>query len=117
MDQRTNQSISDFIGTVRKQYANLNTAYLFGSYATQRDRAESDIDIALIFKNLSESQRFDLQVQLMLLASEFDIRIEPHPIAEKDFHYNNPFAAEIIKGIEINPKAPEKWAEAPLTTA
>ena len=40
--------------------------------------------------------------------SDFDLRIEPHPISNKD--YNSPFVAEIIKtGIEIKPQSPNAW--------
>ena len=79
-------------------------AYLFGSYASKTYRPDSDIDIALIIDQLNDTVRFDMQVKLMLLASEFDLRIEPHPISHKDFNSNTPFAAEIKKtGIEIKP--------------
>ncbi|GAJ17906.1 unnamed protein product, partial [marine sediment metagenome] len=70
----------------------------------------SDIDLALIIDNLEDDERFDLQVKLMLIASDFDIRIEPHPISNKDFNFNNPFVAEILKtGIEIEPRTPNTW--------
>ncbi len=50
-----------------------------------------DIDLALIFSDLDSSNRFDIQVQLMMLASQIDTRIEPHPISHDDFQSNNPF--------------------------
>lgn len=72
------------------------------TYAKNKERPESDIDIALIINNLSDSDKFDTQVQLMLLAAKFDSRIEPHPISNQDFISNNPFPNEIKKtGIEI----------------
>lgn len=38
----------------------------------------------------------------MLLASQVDSRIEPHPISKTDFYSNNPFVAEIKRtSIEI----------------
>jgi len=41
--------------------------------------------------------------QLLLIASKYDTRIEPHPISNKDFNSKNPFAYEIKKtGIEID---------------
>jgi hypothetical protein len=62
--------------------------------------------LALIFKNLHDSKRFDLQVQLMLLASQIDTRIEPHPISSDDFYSDNPFVVEIKKtGFEFLEKA------------
>ena len=46
----------------------------------------SDIDSALIFKNLDDSERGGIQVQLMLSAAQIDSRIEPHPISPVDFN-------------------------------
>jgi len=56
-------------------------------------------------------QSIDLQAMiLMLVASDFDLRIEPHPISQDTFNMHNPFAAEILKsGIEIEPDKPYKW--------
>jgi len=53
-------------------------------------------------KNLEDYDRFEMQVQLLLLASEYDTRIEPHPISKEDFNSQIPFACEIERtGIEI----------------
>ncbi|MBI9038503.1 MAG: nucleotidyltransferase domain-containing protein [Bacteroidales bacterium] len=110
MDKGTNKIISEYISFVAKQNNQLIKAYIFGSYAKQKDRPDSDIDIALIINNLSDDEKFDLQVQLMLLASDFDMRIEPHPISDKDFDSENPFVAEIKRtGIEIEPRTPNTW--------
>ena len=104
MDNKTNRQISDYVSAVAKQDSRFVKAYLFGSYATKKDGIDSDIDLAFIINNLNDERRFDLQVKLMLLASEFDTRIEPHPISDEDFNDSNPFAAEIMKnGIETAP--------------
>ncbi|MEZ5196952.1 MAG: hypothetical protein R2764_11260 [Bacteroidales bacterium] len=53
---------------------------------------------------LKDSDKFDLQVQLILLAAQFDSRIEPHPISKQELASENPFVAEIRKtgkGISI----------------
>ena len=110
MDKRTNEIIGQYISSISKANTHLKKAYLFGSYAKNTDIPDSDIDLALIIDNLKEDDKFDLQVQLMLLASDFDIRIEPHPISEKVFNSGNPFVNEILKtGIEIEPKTPYSW--------
>lgn len=52
--------------------------------------------------NLKDSDKFDIQVQLMLLASRFDSRIKPPPLSKQDLISDNPFVHEIKKtGIEI----------------
>ena len=102
MDQKTDNIIRLFISTVADQTPGFVTAYLFGSYAKNNQRLESDIDIALIIDNLKDSDKFDIQVQLMLLASKFDSRIEPHPLSRQDLISDSPFVHEIKKtGIEI----------------
>ena len=103
MDAGTNKKIRDFVLSVGKSRKDLKCAYLFGSYVSGSDGYNSDIDVALIMSDLSEDERFEFQVQMMVLASDFDPRIEPHPFSEKKFNQQNPFAAEIIKtGIKIN---------------
>lgn len=102
MDKKIDKIIKQYIVTVANQTPGFLTAYLFGSYAKNNQRAESDIDIALIIDNLKDSDKFDIQVQLMLLASRFDSRIEPHPLSKQDLISDNPFVHEIKKtGIEI----------------
>jgi predicted nucleotidyltransferase len=77
-------------------------AYLFGSFAKGKEREESDIDIAVIVENMPDF--FSTQRFLMRLRRQVDLRIEPHPIMEKDFNSSNPFASEIEKtGIKIFP--------------
>ena len=102
MDKSINKIIKIYINSVLKQEPGLISAFLFGSYVKNNQRAESDIDIALIFDNLSDSDRFNLQVKLMMIASKIDTRIEPHPISKQDLLTNNPFVMEIKRtGIEL----------------
>lgn len=78
----------------------LKKAYLFGSYAKGVERDDSDIDIALVIGKMDDF--FSIQMQLMRLRRTIDLRIEPHPILDKDFNIQNPFAWEIQQtGIEI----------------
>jgi len=104
MDERTNRSVEAFLNEVAHQNADLVTAYLFGSFAQGKQKRESDIDLALVIRHLTEDERFDVQVQLMMLAADFDTRIEPHPIAAEDFNSGNSFAIEIKNtGTELRP--------------
>lgn len=102
MDKELNRTIRKYIANVAKQEPGLISAFLFGSYASNRQRSDSDIDVALVIDNLLDVDRFNTQVRLMMLASEIDTRIEPHPISKQDLISNNPFAAEIMRtGIEV----------------
>ena len=105
MDKGISRTVKKFIDSVAKQQPGLISAFLFGSYARNLQRSESDIDVALVIDDLSDNDRFDMQVRLMLLASKIDTRIEPHPISKHDLNSNNPFAVEIRRtGIELKVK-------------
>ena len=102
MDKSINKIIKSFINSVSEQQPGLISAFLFGSYAKNNQRSESDIDIALVFDNLSDSDRFNTQVKLLMLASKIDSRIEPHPLSKQDMLSNDPFVMEIKRtGIEL----------------
>jgi len=106
MDNAIDRTITDYIKLIQKKYSDFESVYVFGSYARGNANQDSDIDLAIIFNDLDDSKRFDVQVQLMLLASQIDTRIEPHPISHNDFHSDNPFVVEIKKtGFEILEKA------------
>ncbi len=108
MDKRINIAISQYIELIRKEYSGIEKAILFGSYAKNAESMESDIDLAIVFDKLSDEEKFDIQVQLMMLASQIDYRIEPHPFSKEEFYSDNPFTAEIKRtGIELSFKGSE----------
>lgn len=83
-----------FVNSLPAKYAT-RQAYLFGSYAKETAHEYSDIDIALVLPKYSNA--FDARVALMKLSRKIDLRIEPHPIKEKEFNNSNPLAFEILK--------------------
>ncbi|MFP4604395.1 MAG: nucleotidyltransferase domain-containing protein [Bacteroidales bacterium] len=102
MDKNTDTIIAKYVDLIKEKFTGVEKVYVFGSYAKGKSTEDSDIDIALIFSNLDDSKRFDIQVQLMMLAAQIDSRIEPHPISYDDFDSGNPFVVEIKKtGIEV----------------
>jgi predicted nucleotidyltransferase len=101
MDKQTASRIAKkYINFVKNMNPDVTDAYIFGSCAKGTIREDSDIDLAIIFRNLSDS--FDMQATLMKLRRQFDTRIEPHPFRESDFNISNPLVNEILKtGIRI----------------
>lgn len=86
---------------VKEKKYNIKKAYLFGSYANGKAHKDSDIDLALIMPNNSDT--LELQIQFMFLTRNFSVDIEPHPINEEDFNPMNPLAYEIMKtGFEFH---------------
>ena len=101
MDKTNAREIArKFIIFLKNNNFNIEKAYLFGSYAKGRVTENSDIDLAVVFRELEDS--FDMQVQLMKMRRKIDTRIEPHPFLESDFDDSNPFVHEILHtGLEI----------------
>jgi predicted nucleotidyltransferase len=82
-----------------KNYFPLAKVYLFGSYAKDSYRADSDIDVAIVVNHL-EGDYFSIQPLLWKLRRQIDDRIEPILI-EKE-HDKGDFLSEIQKyGIEV----------------
>ena len=102
MDKGVNKIIKNYILYLKKSNLEFDKVYLFGSYAKNKQSASSDIDLAFIFDKQKQIDYFDLQVQMLTLASDIDTRIEPHPMSSDDFTPENPLAFEILKsGKEI----------------
>lgn len=102
MDKSTYSSVKQYVRMVANRTPGFVKAYLFGSYAKNTQRPESDIDIALVIQGLKSWEKFDTQVHLMIMAAEFDTRIEPHPISDEDLVSSSPFAHEIRStGVEL----------------
>lgn len=93
------RSVEEYIKEISKHYS-IEGVYIFGSYAKGTNHEYSDIDVAIVIN--SDSNTFDLMVEMMLLTQNIDLRIEPHPIKIKDFKEGNPFVEEIINtGIKV----------------
>ena len=73
--------------------------FLFGSYAKGNYNEDSDIDIAVVFKDYNNL--LDIQLELMRVRRTIDSRIEPHPFRERDFNSSNPTVHEIMKYGEV----------------
>lgn len=101
MDQRTAfEIVGRYIEFLKRKKYNVRKAYIFGSYANGQFHEDSDIDLAIVLGNLTNS--FTMQIELIKLSRKFDTRIEPHPFDELDFNASNPIAHEIIlNGIQI----------------
>ncbi len=94
------ESVKKYISFLKRNDFSIQSAYIFGSYAKGTYNDDSDIDLAVVINDLSNS--FLTQVELMKISRKFDTRIEPHPFDETDFDTSNPFAHEILTtGVQI----------------
>lgn len=94
------ENVKEYISFLKRNDFNIQSAYIFGSYAKGTFNDDSDIDLAVVMNDLSNG--FLTQVELMKISRKFDTRIEPHPFDEADFDTSNPFAHEILTtGVQI----------------
>ncbi len=91
---------TQYLEKVKSKYENFQEAWLFGSYAKGSKTSDSDIDLAIVFKEIDSI--FNKNFELMQLRNNFELLIEPHSFDFKDFNMENPFAEQVIKyGIKI----------------
>lgn len=93
-------SVKRYLSFLKENDFSIRKAYIFGAYAKGDFNENSDIDLAVVMNNLSNS--YTMQVELMKISRKFDTRIEPHPFDEADFDTSHPFAHEILTtGVQI----------------
>jgi predicted nucleotidyltransferase len=87
-------TVEQFLSAVRCKQR-VEAAYLFGSQVTGTAVEWSDIDVAVISPDFSRD-RFQERVNLMRLAAQIDVRIEPSPFRPEDFKDSDPLASQIL---------------------
>lgn len=85
-----------FITRLKESGISVESAYLFGSYATNRAGRWSDIDVAIVSPDFSDD-RYNERLRLMRLSAEIDNRIEPVPFQSNAFSDTDPLVDEIKK--------------------
>ena len=95
----------------------LQKVIVFGSYARNEQREESDIDVALVSEDFTGAAPIDVRPMAHLLARSPFFYIEPHTFSPAQFTDRNPFVQEILRtGIvvgEWEPPATENRAVHP----
>lgn len=86
------QIIEEYVKAVQEKYE-IDAVYIFGSYAKGTQNEDSDIDVAIISADFND--RIADMVELLMLKTEIDLRIEPHPFNRDEFEEDNPFVEEI----------------------
>jgi predicted nucleotidyltransferase len=89
----------NYVDSIGRKYE-LVQAFVFGSYAKDNYRTDSDIDVAVVLRNVSNL--FDVQVDLLHLRTNEDLQIEPHTFRDTDFTADDPLVYEILQaGLEL----------------
>ncbi|MDP3149417.1 MAG: nucleotidyltransferase domain-containing protein [Ignavibacteria bacterium] len=106
MALRTTKEISEIVRRYRAILLEagfpLERIILFGSFARNKQKVYSDIDVAVVLKNYS-SDRFIARLELMKYYREFEEVIEPHPFLTTEFDKSDPLVCDILEnGIEVS---------------
>jgi len=92
--------VKRYIEEVSKDFA-IDGAYLFGSYAKGTENRDSDIDVAIIMKNIDN--RILTNGKLYNYSWGIDTRIEPHSMKLEEYHGKQSLLSQEIRkyGIKI----------------
>ena len=83
IDKRIMSYIKEFLDKVSEHYK-IENVYLFGSHAKGTQHKDSDIDLAIISKDVN-NRIFDMS-KMFGYTWDIDANIEPHPYNPKDFY-------------------------------
>ncbi|MFA4817750.1 MAG: nucleotidyltransferase domain-containing protein [Parcubacteria group bacterium] len=94
--------VKKYAEQLKKKGYPFTAIYLFGSYAKGKPKKWSDIDVAVVSREM-EKNWDKARFRLWNLRMDVDTRIEPHGFSPEDFKdYWNPMAHEVKKtGIKI----------------
>lgn len=103
VDRKLRKKISIFVKELRHQGIRVSKVILYGSRATGRAHAYSDIDIAIVSPDFGKDRYRD-GVRLFEIAAKIDPLIEPVPISIESYKKDTwiPLIYEIrTNGIEL----------------
>ncbi|MCF6270030.1 MAG: nucleotidyltransferase domain-containing protein [Melioribacteraceae bacterium] len=101
MDKKEAINIAKRYVKIVNERFHIEKVLLFGSFAKGTNHSDSDIDLAFVFKSVDDI--IDRQIELMIMRTDDDLNIEPHPFRLSDFENSNPVVQEILKyGIELS---------------
>jgi predicted nucleotidyltransferase len=94
--------IHAFLEKIRQELP-IERAYLFGSYATGRNRDYSDIDLAIVTPALNTDNSFAINQKIFSRASRYNLDLEPICFSPEEFEQEYLPTVRDIKreGVEI----------------
>ncbi len=102
--QEVRELINRFVAVVSSLGIHVDKTILYGSYATGKERNDSDLDVAVISSDFGKD-RYKEGTMLMKLAWRIDARLHPVPLSTDSFARDTwiPLVHEIkTNGIEIH---------------
>lgn len=94
--------VQDYIRALKREIP-VDKVVLFGSYAKECSREDSDIDLAVFSDYFEGMRRVDAIYYLLFKAADYDIDLQPLPFAKSDYYEQTGFAKEVLEdGFEID---------------
>jgi len=84
-----------YLNRVRANNIKFSEAWLFGSYAKEKQNENSDIDLAIVLDDC-EIKNFETEVRLMVIRDGDETIIEPHTFSKDEFNISIPIVNQII---------------------
>ena len=103
VDPEVRDLVTRFINVLKKKGIRVDMVVLYGSYASGKVHAGSDLDLAIVSPDFGKD-RFEEGKMLLQIAWRVDPRIEPIPISSESYKNDTwiPLIYEIRKkGIEF----------------
>ena len=88
--------VKKYINELQQNNIPIQGAFIFGSYAKENPKEESDIDVALISTAFT-GDRFEDRRKIVPFRRKIDSRIEPIPFRPEDFEQGGNLVDEIKK--------------------
>jgi len=76
--------VKKYIKKLKEQQILINKVVLFGSYATNKEKGDSDIDLCMVSDSFGKDRVAEGQM-LFKVAAFIDPRIEPIPVSSQDY--------------------------------
>lgn len=98
-----NKLLKEYLKEVEK-ICHVDKAILFGSYVHGKTRKQSDIDIAVFSRNVTDENRLETMSKIIMLIDKLKLDIQPIVFSYEDYiKADNDFISNEIKkkGIEI----------------
>ena len=95
--------IENFVKRLRQEGVSVDRVILYGSYAAEKVRRDSDIDVAIVSRDFGKD-RVEEGMALYRIAGKVDTRLEPVPISVEAYENDTwlPLIYEIkTKGLEL----------------
>ena len=93
--------VNELNKNIKNQYNDFKGIYLYGSYASNNNRENSDIDMVAIFENsLCYNERIKLWQLIGKFEAKYNIVFDLHPMSNEELNKNSIYYNQVVnKGL------------------